>query len=135
MDKSEIVEDLKARYDKYVQDVKGEKKAIQERLAEQERVEVAASRERLTREFARRFALAKLRGMKRYELDLPVLRTKDGYKYKEMMSLGLEELGAELAGNVERVEAATRIAQDAGLTISRREVAVNLGLDPDDYTM
>lgn len=135
MDSERVVGELRAEFERLNSDLKAFKLESVERHERLAREEFEAFKRVREASFARRFVMARRLGLKRRELDLPVLKTRDGVKYKYFEALGEAQLDPNYMDNLVRLNKAFGTVQAAGLSLSRREVAVNLGLDPDDYTM
>lgn len=122
MSNEHIVRELRREYDRMIAAI-AEAKEEEERAS---RERVAAKRLELERAFAIKFATARNSGLKRMELDLPVLRTRDGRKYKYFIELGGGSL-TKLTTRPEREALAVEAER-----VSRVELLAAAGLEDAD---
>lgn len=88
MDNREIVENLAHEYQELQDKLARMREEVRKEYREIIRSEINSRREELERVFAIKFETARKLGVKRYELEMPVLKTKDGNKYRHFVELG-----------------------------------------------
>lgn len=83
-----LVAELAIEYAEMMEKVSDLTAEIKAKHREEARAEIAEKRVDLEKAFAVKFELARRAGVKRYELESPVLRTRDGAKYKYFVEMG-----------------------------------------------
>lgn len=103
MSKQRLIEELSEEYDQMQEEISEMIKSVKQKHRAEEKAEIDMRKEELERAFAVKFELARTAGVKRFELELPVLKTKNGARYKHFVELGGGEL-TRLRTKEERAE-------------------------------